>query len=128
MGDVRVWYLGRHLLDKQIVGIHDDQIGKVDDLELTTADDGQPPVVSAMLTGQIAYGRRFGGHLGVWISTMAARLRGSDDTAPRRLDLSLVKSLTHTVFLNVPAADVPTPDLEAWLTQHFIGRLPGAGG
>jgi hypothetical protein len=127
MSEGRVYYLGRHLLDHQIVGIHGDQIGKVDDLELTSSDGQSPPVVSGLLTGQIAYGRRFGGRAGVWISTLAQRLRGATGDEPRRLDLSLVQSVTHTVFLNVPAAELPTPDLEDWLVRRFIGRLPGSG-
>lgn len=123
-----VYYLGRHLLDHQIVGVHGEPIGKVDDLELTTDDADGAPVVSALLTGQIAYGRRFGGHLGLWISTTAARLRGDAGSEPRRLDASLIKALTHTVVLNVPAAELPAADLEQWLADHFIGRLPGSGG
>ena len=128
MSESKVYYLGRHLLDHQIVGLHGDQIGKVDDFELTSPDGQGPPVVSGLLTGQIAYGRRFGGHAGRWISTIAGRLRGADGDEPRRLDISLVRTLTHTVFLNVPAAELATPDLEAWLRRRFIGRLPGSGG
>jgi hypothetical protein len=128
MSESRVFYLGRHLLDHQIVGLHGDQIGKVDDLELTGPDGPGTPDVTGILTGQIAYGRRFGGRAGVWISTLAGRLRGAAGDEPRRFDVSLVKSVTHTVFLNVPAAELPAPDLEEWLGRHFIGRLPGSGG
>jgi len=125
--DDNVMYLGRHLLDHQIVGVHGDQIGKVDDIEFDDVDGGTPRV-SGLLTGQIAYGARFGGVLGEWITSSAQRLRGQAADVANRIDISLVKSITHTVTLRVPSAEVPTPDLENWLATHFIGRIPGAGG
>jgi sporulation protein YlmC with PRC-barrel domain len=127
MTEPKVLYLGRHLLDHQIVGISGDQVGKVDDLELDASKDRSAPFVVALLTGQIAYGAQFKGAFGRWVTTSAQRLRGVAGGEPCRIDASLIRSVTHTVVLNVPAADLPTPDLEDWLATHFIGRIPGAG-
>jgi hypothetical protein len=124
--DNRVLYLGRHLLDHQIVSADHELVGKVDDLVLEPHGDG-PPVVTELLTGQIAYGDRVHGRLGTLLRDMATRLRGTAGGAPRRFDITLVKAITHTVILNVPDGDVPPPDLEHWLSEHVIGRLPGAG-
>jgi hypothetical protein len=128
MSEPHVFYLGRHLLDHQIIGIHGNPVGKVDDLELQTQSEMTSPSVTALHTGQVAYGARFSGRFGAWITTTAQRLRSSVEREPRRLDASLIRSITHTVTLNVPAAEVPAAELETWLKEHFIGRIPGSGG
>jgi hypothetical protein len=122
----RVVWLGRHLLDHQIVSADQQLLGKVDDL-LLESDRDEPPAVTALLTGQIAYGQRLGGRLGNCLRDMARRLRGQSSDDPRRFDIGLVKELTHTVVLGVPDGDIPPPDLEQWLSTHLIGRFPGSG-
>ena len=64
--------------------------------------------------------------MGTWIASLARRLRGSAGHEPRRFDVALVRAVSHTVVLSVPAADLPAGDLEVWLAEHLIGRLPGA--
>lgn len=124
--DRRVLFLGRQLLDRQIVGLHDEPIGKVDDIELEDRGPGTLPVVTGLLTGQIALGARLPGRLGRWATTSGQRLRESG-TEPRRLDVSLVREIGNSIVVNVPAAEFPAPDLEVWLEHHFIARIPGAG-
>lgn len=127
MSDDKVLFVGRHLLDRQIVARNDEHVGKVDDVELSDGGDGGAPVLGALLTGQIAYGRRIGGRLGTWIETMAQRLRGNGDPEPRRIDASLLLDIDHSVELNVTTQEVPAGALEHWLRDHFIGRIPGSG-
>ena len=121
----QVLYAGRQLLDRQIVTIEGRSVGKVDDLELDLDYPGGP-VVSALLTGQIALGARFRGRPAVWVTSMAQRLRGTKDISPRRLDIRLVSAVAATVTMRVPHGDLPQADLERWLCDHFIGRIPGA--
>jgi hypothetical protein len=120
----RVVFAGRDLLDRQIVDVHDEPIGKVDDIELDAT--GSHVVARALLSGQIAWGGRLGGRFGLWVASLARRLRGPDGHEPRRFDLALVRRVGHTVVLTVPAAELPPADLEQWLDQHFVGRIPGA--
>jgi hypothetical protein len=120
----RVVFAGRQLLDRQIESKDRRPVGKVDDLELDLEHpDG--PVVSALLTGQIAVGARFRGRLRVWVTSVAQRLRRGDDS-PQRYDITLVESVGASVVLTVPHGELPVADLEAWLSEHFIGRIPGA--
>jgi sporulation protein YlmC with PRC-barrel domain len=121
----RVLYAGRQLLDRQIATIEGRSVGKVDDLEIDLDHPGGP-VVSALLTGQIALGARFRGRLSVWVTSVAQRLRDTGDISPRRLDIRLVSSVEATVTLRVPYGDLEPADLEGWLAEHFIGRIPGA--
>ena len=126
--DHRRLLIADHVLDHQIVSADDRPVGKVDDVLLEElVRPGEPPYVTGLLTGQIAFGRRLGGRLGRWTATVAERLRNQAGTEPRRLDISLIRHLGHTVVLGVPSADLPQPDLERWLSDNIIGRLPGAG-
>ena len=118
-------YAGRQLLDRQIATAEGRSVGKVDDLELDLDAPGGP-TVTGLLTGQIAVGARFRGRLSVWVTSIAQRLRASGDLGPRRIDFRLVGSVGATVTLTVPHGDVAPADLESWLSQHFIGRIPGA--
>jgi hypothetical protein len=120
----QVLFAGRQLLDRQIEAKDRRPVGNVDDLEIDL-DHPDGPVVSALLTGQIALGARFRGRLRVWVTSIAQRLR-IDDRAPRRYDITLVQSVGASVVLNVPHSELHVPDLEAWLSAHFIGRIPGA--
>jgi sporulation protein YlmC with PRC-barrel domain len=120
-----VVYAGRQLLDRQIATLEGRSVGKVDDLELDLDHPGGP-VVSALLTGQIAVGARFRGRLSVWVTSIGQRLRAAGDLGPRRLDIRLVSAVGSTVTLRVPHGDLAPADLEGWLTEHFIGRIPGA--
>ena len=117
-------FAGRQLLDRQIESKDRRPVGKVDDLEIDL-DHPDGPVVSALLTGQIAVGARFRGRLRVWVTSVAQRLR-TGDTTPRRYDVTLVESVGSAVTLNVPHSELQLADLEAWLSGHVIGRIPGA--
>jgi sporulation protein YlmC with PRC-barrel domain len=118
-------YAGRQLLDRQIVTVEGRPVGNVDDLEIDLSDP-RAPVVTALLTGQIAFAERFRGRRKVWLRAIGQRLRSSGDLGPRRIDVRLVRSVGAAVTLTVPHGDVTPADLEVWLSDHFIGRIPGA--
>lgn len=113
------------LLDRQIVDSEGIPVGKVDDVELAVDDAGRPRV-EALLTGQQALGARFGGTLGRWITSVAARL-DTDHRGPRRIPYRLVSEVDSAVRLRVRRELLAEPPLEAWLNEHLIGRIPGAG-
>jgi sporulation protein YlmC with PRC-barrel domain len=116
--------IGFDLLDRQIVDRDGSPVGKVDDVELGTGDDGVVRV-TALLTGQQALGGRLGGVLGKWITAIAARL-DVDRAGPRRIGYDLVAHVDSAVHLSVRHDLLAPPALEAWLEEHLIGRIPGA--
>jgi sporulation protein YlmC with PRC-barrel domain len=118
--------LGYDLLDRQILDRDGEPVGKVDDVELDTDADGMP-YVSALLVGQRALGDRIGGRLGRWIAGIARRLSPSVDDPPGRIPFDLVAEVDSAVTLSVRRERLPDPPLEAWLREHLIGRIPGAG-
>ena len=113
-----------NLLDRQIVDRDGLPVGKVDDVELARTDDGGL-YVAALQTGQQALGRRIGGVLGRWMTAAAGRL-DIDRQGPRRIPYDLVTSVGPAVVLSVKRELLTEPQLEAWLTEHLIGRIPGA--
>ena len=123
----RVLDAGLHLLDRQLVDRDGRLAGKIDDLELTIPDGGGPPLVTAILAGPGALGRRIGGRLGAWVEAVANRLRSGEDRRPSRISFAVVKRIGSAVELSAPKAELETDRLEAWTRDHVIAHLPGAG-
>jgi hypothetical protein len=122
----RVLDAGLHLLDRQLVDRDGRLAGKIDDLELTIPDGGGPPLVTAILAGPGALGRRIGGRLGAWVEAVANRLRSGEDRRPSRISFAVVKRIGSAVELSAPKAELETDRLEAWTRDHVIAHLPGA--
>jgi sporulation protein YlmC with PRC-barrel domain len=113
------------LLDRQIVDRDGAPVGKVDDIELATGEDGVP-YVAALLVGQQALGRRIGGWLGGCIENTARRFAPERHPTPIRIPFDLVGEVDSAVHLTVRRELLTEPPLETWLRDHLIGRIPGA--
>jgi hypothetical protein len=118
----RVLEAGLHLLDRQLVDRDGRLAGKVDDLELELPEGGGPPLVTAILAGPGALGRR----LGASVEAAANRLRDGEPR-PARVSFAVVKRIGSSIELSVPRDELETNRLEARTRDHLIGRLPGAG-
>jgi sporulation protein YlmC with PRC-barrel domain len=123
--------LGFDLLDRQILDLAGEAVGKVDDIELELGADGVPRI-TALLVGPQALGRRLGGRLGRWISTVAGTLHPAEHPDPLRIPWDVVAEREHpveadnAVRLTVRRELLTEPALETWLRDHLIARIPGA--
>jgi sporulation protein YlmC with PRC-barrel domain len=117
-------YIGFHLLDRQIIDRDGQDIGKVDDVELTI-DAAGTMTVTALLVGALALGPRLGGHPGEIVTGIAARLHPPPGTDPLRIPYDLVASVGPAITLSVRREMLVEPQLESWLRDHVIGRIPG---
>ena len=123
--------IGFDLLDRQILDLAGEAVGKVDDIELTLDPDGTPRI-AALLVGPQALGRRLGGRLGHWISTIAGTLHPAEHPDPLRIPWQVVAERDHpvesdsAVRLTVRRELLTEPALEVWLREHLIARIPGA--
>jgi hypothetical protein len=118
----RVLDLNLHLLDRQVIDTEGLLVCKVDDLELEPGEDGAL-YVSAILVGPRALGRRIGGRLGRWITSIASR---QATTPPPRVDISLVRDIGSAVTLDARRADLDLAPLDDWVDRHIISRIPGS--
>jgi sporulation protein YlmC with PRC-barrel domain len=116
--------IGFELLDRQIVDLAGESIGKVDDVELAMVDG--VPHVAALLSGPQALGRRLGGRLGRWVSGVAGRVHPAENPDPLRIPWDLVASHDSAVKLTVRRELLAEPLLEQWLRDHVVGRIPGS--
>jgi hypothetical protein len=116
------------LLDRQILDVDGQPVGKVDDLEFTEPGDGGPPVLTAILCGPLALGPRIGGRLGKWWVATGRRLRPNDDPVPIRIPLAQVERCDQTeVRLSVSRDVLDADRLRDWVRDHIIGPIPGSG-
>jgi hypothetical protein len=127
MTDMRRVFLGFDLLDRQIIDKDELPLGNVDDLELAVAEDGTMRV-TALLVGAQAWGRRIDGALGRAITGSAIRLQRRQPAGPIRVPFELVDrgGPTAAVKLTVSRDLLAEPELEAWLREHVIARIPGS--
>jgi sporulation protein YlmC with PRC-barrel domain len=117
-------YIGFHLLDRQIIDCDGQDIGKVDDIELAI-DHAGVMAVTALLAGPLALGPRLGGRLGDIVTGVAARLHPPPGTDPLRIPYDLVAEVGPAIKLSIRREMLVEPQLESWLRDHVIGRIPG---
>jgi hypothetical protein len=116
--------LSLHLLDRQVVDVDGRLVSKVDDVELVRSEDGADLFVSAILVGPRALGPRLGGRLGRWLAAIGRRL--SDRVDPPRIDMGMVSEIGSVVRLTVRRDRIAVADLETWLDEHVVSRIPGS--
>jgi hypothetical protein len=119
------YFLGFDLLDRQILDSEGLPFGNVDDIELTVAEDGTLSV-AAILVGAQAWGRRLGGRLGDTIEGIAARSQRRTPAGPIRIPIDLVRETGAAITLSVSRDLLVEPELESWLRDHVIARIPGS--
>ncbi len=86
-------------------------VGIVDDVEIDDADNGSPPRVSAILTGNVLFTRIFGGQ------PPRSRLQA--------LPWRLVARIGTSVHLSPTDQAIEGLWVEHWLRDNIIGRIPG---
>lgn len=114
---------GLELLDRQVVDMDGRPLGKVDDLLFTEQPDA-PPVLTALLIGQQAFGARLGGRAGHWWTRLAQRL--SPYQGPSEVPVESIRKIATVVTLDRHAEDFPQLlQSEKWLRRHLVTKLPG---
>jgi sporulation protein YlmC with PRC-barrel domain len=113
--------LGLHLMDHQVIDTNGRMVCKVDDLELTPDERGNL-VVTGILVGPRALGPRLGGRLGRWLAGTGTRLSEKD---PPRIDFGQVTEIGSAVRIARTVGEIDVSQLEDWLSEHVIGRIPG---
>jgi hypothetical protein len=113
-----------HLLDHQILDCDGRHAGKVDDLEFEVVTPGDPPQMTAILSGAGALAAQIGGRLGHAIERTEARL--ADSPVPSRIPFAYVREIASHVRTRVPRSALPTNRAERWVRTQVIEHIPGA--
>jgi hypothetical protein len=114
----------RDVLDKQIVDRCSDRLGKVDGL-VVTLEDSRPPRISAIEVGPVTLARRISSPVASLLGRALGTLRTG--TGVTRFSTAQVKHVTLEVMLDVLADETPARDVEHWLRDQVVRRIPGSG-
>jgi sporulation protein YlmC with PRC-barrel domain len=110
------------LLDRQLVDTDGELLGKVDDLELTDPGDGQPPRLTAVLTGPDALNPRLSRALSRWQAARRRR-RGRPE---RIVAIPFWDVRGIGMRVTVPTGTHGYDVTEKALRERFIDKIPGA--
>ncbi|MFB9447215.1 PRC-barrel domain-containing protein [Dactylosporangium vinaceum] len=127
--------IGFDLLERQIVDLAGEAVGKVDDVEVTLGEDGTPRI-TALLVGPQALGRRPSAAGSVGASAGGSPPSPADCARPSTRTPCASRG-TSSPSVTIPskrampsrsphAANCSPNRLEAWLREHLITRIPGA--
>jgi hypothetical protein len=114
--------LVRDLLDTQVLDRKKRPLGKVDGIGLELRDGGPPRVAYFEIEGPTAWAR-LGKRWGRWAAKLASRWQREGH--PYRFRWSQVLDLGIDIEIDVDAERLPPFDLERWLRERVVGRLPG---
>jgi len=120
--------VGLRLLDHQIIGSKDELFGNVDNGVLEEVDGRL--TLTGIVTGVPGLAPRIGGRVGGWIDAIWRRLRPEVNPQPLVVPMTHVERIEAAVIIDEAAqreiADVL--QLERWLRQYVVARIPGATG
>jgi hypothetical protein len=114
--------LSELLLDRLILDVDGEAVGRVDDIELSQRD-GRPPVLTAILCGPLALGPRIGGPVGRWWAAIGRGRRRYPDRIPMH---QVDRVDRREVRLTVSRDELDADRLRDWVRDHIIGRIPGS--
>jgi hypothetical protein len=113
--------LVRDVLDTQVLDRNKTPMGKVDGLVLELRD-GQPPRLACLEIDSVEAWRRVGPRFGRWAHAVARLWRRSEH--PFRFSWAQVRDLGIDLEIDVDAEETPAFDLERWLRDKFVARIP----
>jgi len=119
-------HLSRNVIDTQLVDRHRQKIGRIDEL-LLELEEGKPPRVATIVIGGAARARRAGGWM-VACHRVVRALFGQRAEHESRVPFDAVRCIADTIELDVEGNTLESLWLERWLSEHVIGRIPGASG
>ena len=113
------------VLDNQLIDRNGRRMGKVDGIVLEVRE-GQPPRVTALMTGGPTLAYRLHPRLGTWMQALARRWSPTGGQAVR-IPWAKVRDVGIDIELDLQAEETGALAWERWVRDHIVDRLPGAG-
>ena len=114
--------LVRDILDTQVLDREKRALGKVDGVGLELRD-GAPPRVAYLEIGAVTAWARLGPRCARWATRLASRWQG--EAHPYRFPWSRVRDSGIDIEIDADAERAPPLDLERWLRDKVVKRIPG---
>ncbi|MEO5815123.1 MAG: hypothetical protein ABIT20_07575 [Gemmatimonadaceae bacterium] len=99
------------------------KIGRVDGLVLEL-EDGRPLRVATILVGGPVRDARIGAPV-LWLTQLLRRMVGLTSDGISRIPFSAVREISHVIEVDVDDASLESEEVERWLCDHVIRRIPG---
>jgi sporulation protein YlmC with PRC-barrel domain len=113
------------ILDKELIDLNDEPVGRVDGLVLHVGESAQPRITHIAVGGTALWERVhpvFGR-----LSRRLSRMWGPKRTEQVRIPWSQVKTVGRDIKLEVEGKETGAIDWEIWISRNIIKRIPGSG-
>jgi hypothetical protein len=117
-------HLVHDVLDAQLIDRRKEKIGRVDALMLELEPD-RPPRVATICIGGPERAHRIGRWM-VWLSRLLRALMRLELPNVSRIPFDTVRCIGDTIELDVDGRELDASQLERWISEHVISRIPGA--
>ena len=117
-------HIVRDLLDKQLIDVNWQPMGRIDGLAMEVRQGEQPRVTNFCVGGTVLT-RRLPGFVGRWSTALLQRF-GIRHGAPVLIPWSRVMRVDTVVRVDVDADESGAMASSHWVRDHIIDHIPGA--
>ena len=117
-------HIVRDLLDKQLIDVNWQQMGRIDGLAMEVSR-GEQPRITTLCVGGTVLTQRVPGFLGRWASALVQRF-GVRRGAPFPIPWSRVMRVDRVIRVDVNSDESGAMASSQWVRDHIIDRIPGA--
>lgn len=114
------------LLDKQVLDLNRQRIGRVDGIVLKL-EEGKPPVITHIEIGRAALSRRLGQGFGRALMAVLKAFGQNSSQTSFRVPFCKVTCSDIEVQLDLTRGDIPADYWQDWLRDRIVRHLPGGG-
>lgn len=117
-----------HLLDRQVVDRDGQLCAKVDDLEFAEASEpGGLPILTHLLCGSAALGRRFNPRLAAELEHLRRVVEPTESPGPARVSAGIVSDIGPAIKVGAARDELPVTFIDHWLARNVLAHIPGSG-
>jgi hypothetical protein len=117
-------HIVRDLLDKQLIDVNWQHMGRIDGLGMELRD-GEQPRINEILVGGTVLTYRLPGFVGRW-STAFIRRFGIRHGEPFPIPWSRVMRVDRVVRVEVNSDETDAMASSRWVRDHIVDHIPGA--